>query len=129
MYWAPDQASNVPVEELPEPEVNRQASISADTDLVDGQVITVTWSGFLPDKKAHVMQCSGDGIGQATCNISGGKIFQPSIGGIGSVQLVIRTGPIGNGVCDSAHPCQVLVNDNSLTEEEAIIRMPITLAD
>jgi predicted esterase len=129
MYWAPDDASNVPVEELPEPEVNRQASISADTDLVDGQVITVTWSGFLPDKIAHVMQCSGDGIGQATCNISGGKLFLDSINGMGSTQLVIRTGPIGNGVCDSTHPCQVLVNDNSLTEEEAIVRMPITLSD
>jgi len=129
MYWAPDDASNVVVEELPEPETNRQAFLSADTDLTDGQVITVTWSGFLPDKLVYVMQCSGDGIGAVTCNIAGGALFQPSINGMGTAELIIRTGPIGNGVCDSAHPCQVLVNDNGLPDEEAIVRMPITLAD
>ncbi|MBK6739062.1 MAG: hypothetical protein IPG64_14860 [Haliea sp.] len=40
MHWAPDDASNVPVETAPEPETNRQAFLSADSGLVDGQVIT-----------------------------------------------------------------------------------------
>jgi len=38
-------------------------------------------------------------------------------------------GPIGNGVCDSTNPCQVIVNDASLTDAEATVRIPITLAD
>jgi len=128
-YWAPDDASNVAVEELPEPETNRQAFLSADNNLTDGQVITVSWSGYLPDKVVNVMQCSGDASSAAACNISGGILFHPSINGMGSLELMIRTGPIGDGVCDSAHPCQVIVNDNSLTEPEAVVRIPITLPD
>jgi len=130
LYWAPDEASNVPVETLPEPETNRQAFVGADSNLTDGQAITVTWSGFLPEKVVNVMQCSGDASGgAAACNISGGILFYPSPNGMGSLELVIRTGPIGNGVCDSAHPCQVIVNDASLTDAEATVRIPITLAD
>jgi len=130
MYWAPDQASNVTVETLPEPETNRQAFLSADSNLTDGQVITVTWSGFLPGKVVNIMQCNGDGTGgAAACNISGGKILQPDPEGMGSLELVIHTGAIGNGVCDSANPCVVLVNDASLTDEEAIIRIPIYFAN
>ncbi|MEZ5501715.1 MAG: hypothetical protein R3E50_03290 [Halioglobus sp.] len=58
-----------------------------------------------------------------------GIILYPDKQGLGKLELVIHTGPIGNGVCDSANPCTVIVNDASLTEEEAIIRIPITLAD
>jgi predicted esterase len=130
MHWAPNEASDVPVELLPEPETNRQASISADTNLTDGQSITVSWSGFLPGKVVNIMQCAGDGTGgAAACNISGGKILVPNPEGSGSLELVIRIGPIGNGVCDSAKPCVVLVNDAGLTDDEAILRIPITLAN
>jgi dienelactone hydrolase len=130
MHWAPDAASNIPVDTLPEPETNRQAFLSAYDNLVDGQTITVTWSGFLPGQVVNIMQCTSDPLGgAAACNISGGKILHPDPEGMGSLELVIRTGPIGNGICDSAHPCVVLVNDASLVEEAAIIRIPITLAD
>ncbi len=130
MHWAPDEASNVPVETLPEPETNRQAFISADTDLTDGQIIAVSWSGFLLGQVVNIMQCSGDGRnGAAACNISGGRILYPDPNGMGSLELVIRIGPIGNGVCDSTYPCTVIVNDASLIDEAATIRIPITLAD
>ena len=129
-HWALDDASNVAVETLPEPETNRQAFLSADSGLTDGQVITVTWSGFLPGKVISILQCSGDGSGGAVaCNISGGKILQPDPEGMGSLDLVIRTGPVGNGVCDSANPCFVQVNDANMPDEEANIRIPIYLAD
>jgi dienelactone hydrolase len=131
LYWAPDAVSNVPVATLPEPETNRQAFVSADSNLTDGQVITVSWSGFLPEKIVNLMQCSGVDAagGAAACNISGGRLFYPSPNGMGSLELVIRTGPIGNGVCDSANPCQVIVNDASLTDPEATVRIPITLTN
>lgn len=130
LHWAPDDASNVPVELLPEPETNRQALISADTDLTDGQIITVSWSGFLPGQVVNIMQCSGDGRnGAAACNIAGGIILYPNPTGAGSLELVIRHGAIGNGVCDSGNPCTVIVNDASLVEDAATVRIPITLAD
>jgi len=127
LHWAPDEASNVPVETLPEPETNRQAFLSADTNLSDGQVITVSWSGFLPGQVVNILQCTSDtSSGAAGCNISGGRILYPDPEGMGSLDLVIRTGPIGNGVCDSANPCTVVVNDAGLIEEAATIRIPIT---
>jgi predicted esterase len=130
MHWAPDAATNVPVDTLPEPETNRQAFLSADSDLIDGQVITVSWSGFLPGKIVNVMQCTGEvNGGSAACNISGGRLFYPDPEGEGSLELVVHTGPIGNGVCDSVNPCTVLVNDASLTDEAALIRLPITFAN
>jgi predicted esterase len=135
MHWAPDAASNVPVETLPEPETNRQAFLSSDSNLVDGQVITVTWSGFLvlPEKVVSILQCAGDGRDQASCRIdfSEGTILVPDPDGMDSLELVIHTGPIGSGtgVCDSANPCTVVVNDASLIDDEANVRIPITLAD
>jgi hypothetical protein len=76
LHWAPDEASNVPFEQLPEPETNQQAFLSADNHLTDGQIITVTWSGFLPGKTANILQCAGDGTeGAASRNISGTGFF------------------------------------------------------
>jgi predicted esterase len=132
MHWAADEASYVPVPELPEPETNRQAFLSADTNLVDGQVITVSWQGFLPDETVNILQCNGDGSGGTpACEIGGGKalLFVASPGGMGSVEFTVFTGPTGNGVCDSANPCNVTVNDASLSDEDAILRLPITFAD
>lgn len=130
MHWAPDEISDKPVERLPEPETNRQAFLSATDMLIDGQVVTVSWSGFLPGKVVNIMQCTGDITGgAAACNISGGTLFYPNPTGMGSHEQVIRTGPIGNGICDAAHPCTVIVNDAGLTDEEAIVRIPITLAN
>lgn len=130
MHWAPDEVSNVPVEPLPEPETNRQAFLSADSGLTDGQIITVTWSGFLPERVVNIVQCAGDGNGgSAACNISGGRLFVPDPTGAGSAALTIRVGTVGNGVCDSTHPCTVMVNDAGLPDADATIRLPITLAD
>jgi len=130
LNWAPDEASNVPVETLPEPETNRQASLSAQNNLLDGQAITVTWSGFLPGQVVNILQCAGDGFGGApSCDIARGSVLHPDPLGMGSLDLVVHTGPIGNGICDSANPCTVIVNDAGLTEEEAILRIPITFAD
>jgi predicted esterase len=130
MHWAPDEASNVPVETLPEPETNRQAFLSADNNLTDGQIITVTWSGYLPEQVVNVLQCTGDGFGGAgSCNLGGGAILHPDPEGMGSLALVIRIGPIGDGVCDSTNPCSVIVNDAGLTDDDASVRIPITLAN
>ncbi|MDX1733211.1 MAG: neocarzinostatin apoprotein domain-containing protein [Halioglobus sp.] len=130
MYWAADEASSTPVPELPEPETNRQAFLSADTNLVDGQVITVSWTGFLPDETVNVLQCNGDlSSAAAGCDIGRAQLFQPSPGGVGSAELTVYTGAIGNGVCDSDNPCFVTVNDAALTDEDAILRLPITFAD
>jgi predicted dienelactone hydrolase len=130
MHWAPDEASDVSVDTIPEPETNRKATVSAQDQLRDGQSVTVTWSGFLPGKTINIVQCVGDGRGgTATCDVSGnGKVLQPDPTGEGSLELVVRAGPVANGVCDSTNPCTILVNDSGLQDEDAFIYFPITFA-
>lgn len=129
MHFAPDDATTVTVETTPTPETDRKASITADTDLRDGQTVTVTWSGFLPGKTANILQCTGDGRGgTASCGLSQGHVLVPDPNGEGSVDLVIHTGPFANGVCDAANPCTILVNDAGLNDPDAFVYFPITFA-
>ncbi|NND68463.1 MAG: hypothetical protein HKN19_12820 [Halioglobus sp.] len=130
VFWSPDADSNTPVPELPEPETNRQAFVSAATNLVNGQVITVTWEGFLPEGTVNVLQCNGAlDSGSAGCDIGRALLFRPSPEGMGSVEFTVYTGAIGDGVCDSANSCLLTVNDSGLTDEDAVLRIPITFAD
>lgn len=130
MFWSADEATFTPVPEISEPETNRQAFLSADTNLINEQVVTVSWQGFLPDGTVNVLQCAGDGSGGAAgCDIGRAKLFQPSPGGMGSVELTVFTGAIGNGVCDSTNDCVITVNDGGLTDEAAILRLPVTFTE
>ncbi len=129
MRFSPKDSSAVTVETVPTPETNRKATISADTDLADGQTVTVTWSGFLPGKTVNVLQCVGDGKGgTASCGLADGHILVPDPTGEGSVELTIQTGPFANGVCDANNACTVLINDSGLLDEDAFRYFPITLA-
>jgi len=129
MHFAPDRGSEATVATVPVPETNRHASVSADTALRDGQVVTVTWSGFLPGKTVNVLQCVGDGRGgTASCGIAEGHVLVPDPTGAGSVDLTVHTGTFANGVCDRDHPCSILVNDSGLLDEDAFRRFPVTFA-
>lgn len=129
MHFAPDAASETAVPTVPMPETDRKATVSADTDLHDGQVVTVTWSGFLPGKTVNVLQCVGDGRGgTASCGIGEGHVLIPDPSGSGSVDLTIHTGAFANGVCDAQHPCTILVNDSGLLDPDAFVYFPVTFA-
>lgn len=129
MHFAPDAASATTVETIPSPETDRQASVSADTDLRDGQVVTVTWSGFLPGKTVNVLQCVGDGRGgTASCGIAEGHVLVPDPSGAGSIDLTIHTGAFATGVCDAQNPCTILVNDSGLLDPDAFRYFPVTFA-
>ena len=129
LHFAPDESAEVTVETVPTPETDRRASVSADTDLRDGQVVTVTWSGFLPGKTVNVLQCTGDGRGgTASCGIAEGHVLVPDPDGSGSVELTVHTGAFANGVCDAQNPCTILVNDSGLLDEDAFVYFPVTFA-
>ncbi|MEI2700562.1 MAG: neocarzinostatin apoprotein domain-containing protein [Microthrixaceae bacterium] len=129
MYFAPDDDSAVTVPTVPEPETDRQASVSADADLRDGQTVTVTWSGFLPGKTVNVLQCVGDGRGgTASCGIAEGHVLVANPTGAGSIDLTVHTGAFANGNCDAQHSCTILVNDSGLLEPDAFVYFPVTFA-
>ncbi|MBX7069949.1 MAG: hypothetical protein K1X38_11235 [Microthrixaceae bacterium] len=129
MHFSPDDASETTVATAPVPETNRHASVSADTGLRDGQVVTVTWSGFLPNKTVNVLQCVGDGRGgTASCGLAEGHVLVPDPTGSGSVDLTVHTGAFANGTCDAQHPCTILVNDSGLLDEDAFVYFPVTFS-
>ena len=109
---------------------DRKASVTPSTGLRDGQTVKVSWSGFLPGRVINIVQCSGGGLGSsASCNLVTGKILQPDPTGEGSLELQIVEGQVGTGMCDSTTvDCVIVVNDASLPDEDANLRIPISFA-
>ena len=109
---------------------SRSATVTPSTNLRNGQTVRVSWSGFLPGRVVNVVQCAEGGRGSsAACNLVTGKILQPDPTGAGSLELQIVVGRVGSGICDADHSdCVVTVNDASLQDEDANIRIPITFA-
>jgi dienelactone hydrolase len=125
MYSAPSSTESAQVPLLPEPKTDRHASLSASTNLANGQTITVSWNGYLAGKVVNVVECSSNA--ESGCDVAAGHVLIPDKTGRGTVTLAIVTGPVGNGTCDATHPCQVLVNDAGLVDPAATVRIPITL--
>ena len=66
----------------------------------------------------NILECSTVEISTASsagCSFANAAILHPDPTGSGSVVLHIGTGTIGNGVCDAAHSCYVVVNNASST--------------
>ena len=107
-----------------------KATVTPRTGLTNGQVVTVKWSGFTPGATINIVQCSSHVPGDATaCDLKTGKILQPNPTGSGSLPLDIVVGPVGNGICDAAHPvCDVVVNDGGSLDPAASLRIRIKFA-
>lgn len=110
--------------------LSRSASVQPSTNLRDGQQVRVSWSGFIPGRVVSVVQCSDGGQGSsASCSLVTGKILQPNPTGSGSLDLEIVVGQVGDGRCDSTTTdCVIVVNDASLQDDDANIRIPLTFA-
>ena len=124
----PDQTASV---ERTLPQLSsRAATAIPSTSLRDGQTVRVSWSGFLPGRVVTVAQCSGGGLGGvSSCDLVTGQVLHDDPTGSGSLELEIVTGRVGNGYCDSDHAdCVIIVNDASLQDEDANIRIPMTFA-
>ena len=128
--WVAEEGSTVTIPTLPQPETNRMASATPTTELTNGQLVTVTWEGFLPDGTINIVQCAGDGRtgGSAACDLDDAYILQPNPTGEGSTQVDMVVGVVGTGVCDASHPCTLVINDSALQDEDALIRIPLTFA-
>lgn len=113
---------------LPPPITDRVASVEPSENLVDGQVVTVSWRNYMTDSVVNVVQCSQGGAGaNEVCEFSNAFILHPNPTGEGSLQMTIIAGDVGNGRCDATtDDCVIVVNDSSLVTEDAIIRIPIS---
>jgi dienelactone hydrolase len=112
------------------PKLNLRATASQTTDLVNGQQVTITWSGYTAGKVVNILECNSsdrDLSNSAGCDYQHGALLHPDPTGSGSLQMQIVAGKVGNGVCDAAHPgCFILVNNASATDVASNVFIPIS---
>ncbi len=115
--WTSGSQTTLPVPKPPV--VHLHATVTPNSDLRDGQAITVRWSGYTPGKVVNILECSHVEIALASpagCSFAHASLLHSDPTGSGSVILHVGTGMIGNGVCNSAHSCYVIVNNASSTD-------------
>jgi len=127
--WTPGSRATLTVPQLAAGHLH--ATVTPDTDLQDGQPVTVRWSGYTAGKVVNILECSQVDIATASsagCSFAHAAILHPDPTGSGSVVLHVGTGTIGNGVCDAAHSCYVIVNNASSTDPADTKEIPIRFA-
>ena len=95
------------------------ATVTPDTGLTNGQPVTVRWSGYTAGKVVNILECSHVDVSTASsagCSFAHAAILHPDPTGSGSAVINVGTGAIGNGVCDAAHSCFIVVNNASATD-------------
>jgi hypothetical protein len=115
--WTPGSRALLPVPKVAP--LHLHASATPDTGLHNGQAVTVRWSGYTAGKVVNILECSHVDISSASsagCSFAHAAILTPDPTGSGSVVIHVGTGVIGNGVCDAAHSCSVIVNNASSTD-------------
>lgn len=122
--------STVTASTLPEPELKLHATATPSTNLHDGQVVTVQWSGYTPGKAITILQCTPANrqlTDSQACGFAHAALLHPNPTGEGSLQLTITEGPVGTGTCDAAHPgCFILVDNASSSDPAKNVFIPIT---
>jgi hypothetical protein len=124
--WTPGSRATLPLPKVAP--VHLHASVTPDTGLHNGQAVTVRWSGYSAGKVVNILECSHVEIASASsagCSFAHAAILTPDPTGSGSVVIHIGTGTIGNGVCDAAHSCDVIVNNASSTDPASTKTVPI----
>lgn len=127
--WARGSRATLPVPRVAP--LHLHASVTPDTGLHDGQAVTVRWSGYSPGKVVNILECSHVDITSASsagCSFAHAAILTPDPTGTGSALIHVGTGAIGDGVCDSAHRCFVIVNNASSTDPVDTKKVPIRFA-
>ena len=113
------------------PVVHLRASVSPDHDLTSGEAVTVQWSGYTAGKVVNILECSHVDIStgsSAGCTFANAGLLHPDPTGSGHFTMHIVTGPVGNGTCDSTHPCSIAVNNASSLSASNTRVLPITFA-
>ena len=130
LHFDPQPGSSETIATLPVPELHLRASVQPTKDLVNGQVVTVRWSGYTPGTVVNVLECVAGHLSSksaSACSLTHARVLVLDPTGRGSLQLEMVEGPVGTGVCDARHPgCVVVVNDASSTDPGASVEIPVS---
>ncbi len=99
-------------------------TVSPNTDLTNGEQVTITGSGFMPDESSLIaVECIATATTAAGCNTT---TFAPvgidSSGNLVSLTFDVATGPIGTGTCGTSAAdaiCAISVGSSATGEVAA----------
>jgi dienelactone hydrolase len=107
------------------PVAHLRASVSPNHDLTNGETVSIRWTGYTAGKVINILECHSVDIASgssAGCDFANAGLLHPDPTGSGHFTMRIVTGKVGDGVCGSAHPCFIAVNNaSSLTPSETKI--------
>ena len=131
LHAALTSGSEATIATTPLPKLELHATVTPHGALTDGQPVTITWSGYTPGATVNLLQCSGLATGptdKSACDFANAVLLHPDPTGSGSLPVTVVTGKVGDGVCDSKHPCTIVVNNAGHTDPADSSRLPITFA-
>jgi fermentation-respiration switch protein FrsA (DUF1100 family) len=131
LHLAATPGSRATLPTVPVPVLHLQATVTPHKGLVGGQSVTITWKGYSAGKVVNILECNASdrtANSAAACDFANAKILQPDPTGAGSVTMQVVEGKVGNGVCNAAHSCFVIVNNASSTDRADSVLVPITFA-
>ena len=106
-----------------------KATVTPNTNLKNGDPVTVTWTGVDPGARLNIFQCAQPPSTQ-TCAISEGvmNLVNPATGD-SQASLTVRTGPIGasGASCPGpANDCVIVINVGASEDPAANFVLPIS---
>jgi ABC-type phosphate transport system substrate-binding protein len=87
------------------------AIVTPSQDLVDAQIVDVSWSGFAAAQPVYVRLCQRGTTQSNRCVLPAGDLdhFTSNDAGGGVVRFILAAKSFGRFQCDDAHPCSVAV--------------------
>jgi len=78
-------------------------TITPSSGLTNGQVVTVTGTGFAPNASVAAVQCNGSATTEVGCDISAPNLITVNASGdFSDTNFTVATGTIGNGTCGTS---------------------------
>ncbi len=101
----PSTAVGIPIDFAP------TVVVAPSANLVDGQVVSVTGTGYANNASATVLQCV-DPLNVATCAADRSVTTTTSATGTVSTSFTVKLGATGTGTCDKGATCYIRVATN-----------------
>ena len=106
-----------------------KAAVTPDTNLKDGDTVTVTWTGLDAGARLNIFECA-QRPSTSTCAVAQGVMnFVNPPTGNGQVMLAVHTGPIGTSGAPcpgAANDCVVVINIGGSEDPAANFVLPIS---
>jgi hypothetical protein len=106
-----------------------KATVSPNTNLTDGEMVTVAWTGVDAGARLNIFQCAQPPT-TSTCGVTAGVMnFVNPATGAGEVMLTVHTGAIGTSGAQCPGPandCVVVINVGGSEDPAANFVLPIS---